>query len=330
MRAISDFDSIEQAIIDCGVEVPNGTPTSKYAEKIVEIKENAQIGSLDTKLIESFARFCEKGVNLATIPFLDTSGATNFSYMFSECSNLTTIAPLNTSKGTNFSYMFNDCGSLKTVEGLDTSKGTNLSYMFADCTALANFSKFDVSRATNISYAFSHCRAITENPMINTQRISNYTYAFYYSSMATCEIDVSNGKTFNNAFSYCDKLTHIKFLNMNTNNITVSVPYMFVNDKALTTIEGLDLTNCSGYSGLFNGCSRLKNLDVKGIRIYDNNFNVSQCTALTVESLLNILNALEDHTDNATTYTVQLGSTNLAKLTLEQKQVAYDKNYILI
>lgn len=36
-QAISDFDSIKQAIIENGGEVPDGTPTSKYAELIEEI-----------------------------------------------------------------------------------------------------------------------------------------------------------------------------------------------------------------------------------------------------------------------------------------------------
>lgn len=36
-QAISDFDSIKQAIIENGGEVPDGTPTSQYAELIEEI-----------------------------------------------------------------------------------------------------------------------------------------------------------------------------------------------------------------------------------------------------------------------------------------------------
>lgn len=37
-RAIEDFDSIKQAIIDKDVEVPDDTPTSEYSEKIKEIE----------------------------------------------------------------------------------------------------------------------------------------------------------------------------------------------------------------------------------------------------------------------------------------------------
>ena len=37
-QAIQDFDSIQQAIIDKGVEVPSATPTREYDEKIREIE----------------------------------------------------------------------------------------------------------------------------------------------------------------------------------------------------------------------------------------------------------------------------------------------------
>lgn len=37
-QAIEDFDSIQQSIIEKGVEVPEGTPTKEYSEKILEIE----------------------------------------------------------------------------------------------------------------------------------------------------------------------------------------------------------------------------------------------------------------------------------------------------
>lgn len=40
-RAISDFNSIKKAIIEKGVEVPNGTPTNNYSELIKKIKSGS-------------------------------------------------------------------------------------------------------------------------------------------------------------------------------------------------------------------------------------------------------------------------------------------------
>lgn len=39
-QAISDFGAIKQAIIDKGIDVPDGTPTSIYSELIGNIKIN--------------------------------------------------------------------------------------------------------------------------------------------------------------------------------------------------------------------------------------------------------------------------------------------------
>ena len=41
-QAILDFGTIKQAIIDKGVEVPDGTPTSQYATKIGEIQSGGR------------------------------------------------------------------------------------------------------------------------------------------------------------------------------------------------------------------------------------------------------------------------------------------------
>lgn len=77
------------------------------------------------------------------------------------------------------------------------------------------------------------------------------------------------------------------------------------------------------------GCTALENfLFNSTIKIANNNFDVSKNTLLTVESLLSILSALEDNT-GGTQYTVKFGSTNLAKLTEEQKAIATNKNIAL-
>ena len=55
-QAVQDFDNIKQAIIDKGIEVPNGTPTSEYADKIGTIK----INGLDTSTVTDFSYFAQK------------------------------------------------------------------------------------------------------------------------------------------------------------------------------------------------------------------------------------------------------------------------------
>ena len=108
-QAISDFDTIQQAIINKGIEVPAGTPTSEYANKIETIKSGGW----------------------------DTSCITNFKSFFSLNKNITSedLTGLNTSSGTNFNGMFKDCTSLKTIELTSFISSYN---MFSNCTALEN------------------------------------------------------------------------------------------------------------------------------------------------------------------------------------------------
>lgn len=53
-QAISDFGTIKQAIIDKGVEVPSGTPTSQYGAKIGEIQSGG--GGSDEEFIKMVER----------------------------------------------------------------------------------------------------------------------------------------------------------------------------------------------------------------------------------------------------------------------------------
>ena len=58
------------------------------------------------------------------------------------------------------------------------------------------------------------------------------------------------------------------------------------------------------------------------------NLNFSVSTGLTVDSMVNIINALVDRSSTSS-YTLNLGSTNLAKLNDGQKAVAANKNWVL-
>ena len=59
-----------------------------------------------------------------------------------------------------------------------------------------------------------------------------------------------------------------------------------------------------------------------------NNTRIEQ-SSLTVDSLLSLFNALKDYSSEGGTYTCTIGSTNLAKLTDEQKAIATNKGWTL-
>ena len=82
------------------------------------------------------------------------------------------------------------------------------------------------------------------------------------------------------------------------------------------------------HTSTFESATNLTNLTISGV-IANNGLNVSNCTKLTHESLLSIINALKDFAGTTTTKTVTLGATNLDKLTDEEKAIAAAKNWTL-
>ena len=123
-QAISDFGSIKQAIIDKGVEVPSGTPTSQYGAKIGEIQSG---GGSD----EDFISVIERTATNPTLP----SGLTKVGdYAFSSCTNLA-LTSLPNSLTSIYNYAFRGCTGLTeiTFKGKPNSISTSA---FSGCTNL--------------------------------------------------------------------------------------------------------------------------------------------------------------------------------------------------
>ena len=149
-QAISDFGSIKQAIIEKGVEVPSGTPTSQYGAKIGEIQGGG--GGSD----EEFISVIERTATNPTLP----SGLTKVgSYVFYSYKNLalTTLPNGVTSIGISAFYGCKNLALTSLPNGL-TSIGD---YAFYNCSSLALTSL--PNGVTSISgYAFQNCTGLTE------------------------------------------------------------------------------------------------------------------------------------------------------------------------
>ena len=148
-QAISDFGSIKQAIIDKGVEVPSGTPTSQYGTKIGEIQSG---GGSD----EDFISVIERTATNPTLP----SGLTKIGdYAFYGCTNLALTSLPNglTSIG---SYAFRSCTSLA-LTSLPNSLTSISDNAFQNCTSLA-LTSLPNSLTSIYNYAFQNCTGLTE------------------------------------------------------------------------------------------------------------------------------------------------------------------------
>lgn len=233
--------------------------------------------------------------NLKYVPLLDTSKVTEASMMFSGCHNLTFIPDFDFSNVTNMSYLFQGTKITESPK-IITSSNAKFNYMFQSCAELTTVHPIDTSKATNMVGLFSGCRNLVTAPVISLKSMSNTPFGYNanaYNLFSNC----SSLKVFG-GFIDCE---HITDWGSTSYNVFYSPTHM-ENIEQFGTIKGA-------------------------------NFNVSKCSKLTVDSLMVILNALYDYIGNGVTVPstakATLGSTNLAKLTDEQKAIATDKGWIL-
>ena len=158
----------------------------------------------------------------------------------------------------------------------------------------------DMSSAENCQSMFSQTK-LARFPLKNTSRVTTFRQAFMGCLFTEAELDLTSCTDMRSTFNNCTLLETLTLIN--TQNV-----------------------KSTNWEACFTKCSGLKFFSVDMLNIVDNKLDFSACTNLTVESLVNILNALSDNTSLSTTYTVKIGSTNLAKLSAEQKAIAINKN----
>ena len=191
---------------------------------------------------------------------------------------------------------------------IDTSNVKNVSRLFYECNLLSRFNEMDFSNVNSMRYAFYDCQSLISIP----------------------QLDTSNVKYFEFCFNNCSSLVSIPQLN--TSNAK-DISFMFSGCSSLKTIPLLDFGNVTNIPSLF-GYSDIETLtDLGGFKNLKIDFKsgLNRLPNLTVQSLMNVINNLYDFRANGstTTKTLQLGTTNLNKLTEEQKAVAVNKGWSL-
>ena len=189
----------------------------------------------------------------------------------------------------------------------NTSSATNMSYAFAFCKALKKIPLFDVSKVTSAEGMFYFCKNLREIPEGMTfpklVKTGGQYGMFEISGITHISEGMIPGKLVdaNKMFSGCSNLTEISKLDLS--EITQ-------NNKAWGIVSNcVSLTTLGGFIGL--------KVDL----------SLASCSNLTHDSLLNVINEAADVTSSPKTLT--LGSTNLAKLTDEEKAIATSKGWTL-
>lgn len=116
-------------------------------------------------------------------------------------------------------------------------------------------------------------------------------------------IDLSNARNFNGMFSTSKQLWKI---------------------EKVITAKGI--TNCTN---MFRNCTGLTDITFEGV--WDiTGLTLQWSTGLTRESILSLIYILEDKsTDTSREWYITIGDENLAKLTLEEQNIAYNKGWVI-
>ena len=292
----------------------NDTSTTRFIPKNTTKKSFSSYSSLlaipliDFSNITSFNSTFSVCLSLIAIPLINTSKGTSFNSTFSSCYNLIKIPLIDTSKGTNFNSTFSSCYNLKTIPLLDTSNGTNFQSMFSGCYSLNGIPLIDTSKGTSFNSTFRSCKSLKKVPLLNT----------------------SNAKNMSSMFDGCVILEEIP--QFNTSKVQ-NFQSIFWSCPSLKTIPKMDFSSATNISSFCSSVSLtdfggLENLGQAYSTTQSANYNnykldLSYCTALTEQSLINVLTNLYDiATKGVAQQQCVLGSTNLAKLTSEEGQLA--------
>ena len=181
----------------------------------------------------------------------------------------------------------------------DTANVTSVSSMFNNCRNLTTVPLFNTSNVKNMDSMFSTCFNLTTVPLFDTKNVTNMASMFYYcSNLATVPLfDTKNVTDMNNMFFYCSNLA---------------------------TVPLFDTKNVTNMRNMLSGCSSLEEIHMININA---NLNISSSTKFTREAILEIIGNLKAQTSG--TKTLTMGSTNLAKLTEEDKAIATNKGWTL-
>ena len=139
-------------------------------------------------------------------------------------------------------------------------------------------------------------------------------------------LDTSKATNLGGAFNY----SHMDHLpTIDCTGLTVECSGLFANSWGdMKTIEKIILKDTVKCINWFNNATGLENVIFEGT-IGQKGFDIHWSTKLTHDSLMSLLNALADKSGTGTTFTITLGTENLAKLTDAEKAIATQKGWSL-
>lgn len=233
------------------------------------------------------------------------------SNMYNSAPNPVIDVKVNTSSCTDMQYMFSDA-KMYAIDSFDTSNVTNMQYMFSDCDGLVTIPQLDTTNVTNMIYFLNYCKNVYEIPMLDTSNVLSMSNLLRGAKIITFpQWNMSKVTDVSNLFNDCKWLIDVPELDWGAVK-TCQYPFGTAN---LSTVA-----NLGGFKDLG------KEKSISGTTSYFLNVVPN----LTHESLMNVINKLYDRkTAGYSTLSLKFGSTNLGKLTDEEKAIATNKGYTL-
>lgn len=195
--------------------------------------------------------------------------------------------------------------------------------------------EFVMSYILNFPIKYEYAKATPGDYVVG--KIPSAKYMYYGSSNKVIKVlsDISDTTATANMFAACGDL--IKILPISTSNVT-NMDSMFVSCSKLTAIPLLDCQNVKTMSTFF-GYSNVNSItNLGGFKDLGKQSSVGGISSgfldrvpnLTHESLMNVINNLYDRKTNGLSNTsIKFGTTNLNKLTDEEKAIAINKGWNL-
>ena len=157
----------------------------------------------------------------------------------------------------------------------------------------------DTANVTNMKDMFRASQKLITVPLFDTSKVTDMSYMF----------------------QYCPKLITVPLFD--TSKVT-NMECMFENCSNLITVPLFDTSKVTNMANVVYNCPSIEKIHMININA---NLNISTSTKLTRDALLEIIGNLKAQTSG--TKTLRMGSTNLAKLTDEDKAIATNKGWTL-
>lgn len=203
-----------------------------------------------------------------------------------------------------------------------------MTYAYSTIEEFPSNFKFAPRTGENCKYMFGYCFHLTSIPQLDTRSVTAMNLMFYQCQSLTSipQLDTSNAVKMNSMFSNCISLISVPQLD--TSNAT-TMNNMFSNCSSLTSVPRLDATNLTDAGTMFGRSFNPldKFTDFGGLTNLKVDLDLTPCSKLTHDSLMNVINEAANVTTSPKTLT--LGTTNLNKLTDEEKAIATNKGWIL-